>query len=320
MEALDTVSHEEMNIFEGNFSGYQSMRSYYNDLEDALNPDTFLCPNDDESLSAVLSVEGIVRIDSVAYLLDYATNSVYEVYPVNSATIDSLKLKNEINNESMYVFKFSMDDEIFYPDSMISAPRLVMEDGRIMPSSNTKRAFRFLKKWWHTITGGTWGCSDNAADAKKEKDKHFYTDNNFECKKYRYKYKIKYQKSGIRFALIVKCRHYKDQDGSCSNENYQKDPGLVQFEGDFSGKVFCGNNKSEAHSVLYTNSLNNNLTSTPYKSYFYKSGSKLAKYILRGQFWLQEMDDLSSFPFIINQSCNPLNTPNNCFEIKSNWP
>lgn len=280
---LDTLNEVDLDEWENYYSGFQSFRSYWDDLEDVDMSDTFLSPLFDESLSAVLNAEGIVRVDSVAFLLDFADNSVYEVYPVNTATIDSLKNKNEINNDSMYLFKYSMDNEIFFPDDMIETPRLILSDGKYRTLSNNKRAFKFLKKWWHTITGGTFGCSDVSAKSRTDKDIVTYTDPSDECMEYRYKLKLKYQKSGLRFCVQAKAKHQK-QDHCHGLGMWSKEIGSVCFDGDLNAKKFCVNNYiNESHDCYYIKAIPpyptySTLSNTTYVSKFYSSSTKLNKY------------------------------------------
>lgn len=291
LEGLDSTSSEiDLNLWEGYFSGYQSMRTYYEDLEEVTEVDSFLCPLFDESLATVVNSEGIVAVDSVAFLLDFTTNSVYEVYPVNEATIDSLRLKNEINNDSIYLFKYSMDDEIFFPDSFVQQERMYMSDGRSYPVNTSKRIFRWAKKLWHKITNNPGGCNDKAADPRKDKDLLSYSDPDDECIDYRYKLKLKYQKTGIRFCIQVKAKHQK-KDG-CS-AGWRKHEGGACFDGDMRLKVYCGNFKNKSTICNFSPGggpfpASNNFSSTTFKDVHYGSMNNIAEYKDSGIFMLYD--------------------------------
>ncbi len=304
---LDTLKENQIDTWESYFGGFQSMRNYYNLLEEEDQSDTFLCPLFDESLSAVLNHEGIVRVDSVAFLLDFSDNSVYEVYPVNEATIDSLKLKNEINNDSMYLFKYSMEDEIFFPDDMVEANILKKNDGTFIRINNNKRTFKFLKKWWRVISGN--GCDDKRGESKKDKGVEEFQDDNEECIHYKYKLKLKYQKSGLRFKVQAKAKFYKKN--GC-DEKYKRETGAVCFDGEGHLKRFCVNGWHNEYKYCYYSSgpifgNNNNLSSTTFKTVFYNRGTRLSKYKVEGVF------------FLYNPSKNDVFYSRN-YLIESNYP
>lgn len=287
LDGLDSASEVEMNNWEGYFSGYQSMRTYYENMEEAMEVDTFLCPLFDESLATVINSEGIVAVDSVAFLLDFSTNSIYEVYPVNAASIDSLKLKNEINNDSMYLFKYSMDDAIFFPDSFVEQERMIMNDGRSYPVKNSKRAFR----WWKKMFFRQNKCTETYADSDKDKDITVYQDPDDECISYRYKVKLKYQKSGLRFLIQAKAKHQKKE--GCE-AHWRKEDGGACFEGGSHSKVFCGGIQNNMTACNFTPpghgfSGSNNFSSTTYKQVHYKSWNSLSDYRDSGWFMLWDV-------------------------------
>lgn len=286
LDGLDTASEFELNNWEGYFSGYQSMRTYYEDLEEVTEVDTFLCPLFDESLATVVNNEGIVAVDSVAFLLDFSDNSVYEVYPVNEATIDSLRLKNEINNDSIYLFKYSMDYAVFFPDSFVQQDRIVLKDGRSFPANNSKRAFRWLKKLFNRSK-----CNETYAKSDKDMELYSYQDPDDECINYRYKMKLKYQRTGIRFCIQAKVKHQKKE--GCSG-HWRKDPGGACFDGDMSAKVFCGNWINTSMVCFYNPGSgpapsSNNFSSTTYKQIHYKSWNSLSDYEDIGIFMLYDV-------------------------------
>ncbi|MEO9209684.1 MAG: hypothetical protein ABI208_01225, partial [Ginsengibacter sp.] len=100
LNQLGSLNDSLLSIWESFYPGYGSMRSYYELTESVLaDYDIFLSPCDDDILATVINTYGIVRVDSVAFLLDFADSAVYEVYPVTSANINVLKLKNEVNND-----------------------------------------------------------------------------------------------------------------------------------------------------------------------------------------------------------------------------
>lgn len=279
MYLLDTIDDIKLNIWENHFLGYQSFRSFYNTLEVNDQSDTFLCPLFDESLSTIVNNEGIIRVDSVAFLFDFVSNSIFEVYPVNDATLDSLKLKNEINNDSMYVFRYSMDDAIFFPDYF--APQLVLKknNGNEVPIQNNKRAFKFLKKWWNVITVGTFGCNEKHAKQRKDNDKQLFPDPNHECVTYKYKLKLKYSSSGLWFKIQAKSKHYK-KDGC--NSRWKVENGAVCFSADAKFKKMCVNGEQfRQFNCFYVSEpmgSSHNLSSTTYKLPIYSGSTKLTKY------------------------------------------
>jgi len=286
LEGLDSATESDMNSWETYFSGYQSLRTFYEDMEEATEVDSFLCPLFDESLATVVNYEGIVAVDSVAFLLDFTTNSVYEVYPVNNASIDSLRLKNEINNDSMYLFKYSMDDAIFFPDSFVEQDRITMNNGRSYSIRNSKRAFRWLKKVFKPRK-----CNETYADSDKDKDITVYQDPDEECISYRYKVKLKYQKSGLRFLIQAKVKHQK-KDG-CS-AHWRKEYGGACFEGGSHTKLLCGGNQNNMTACNFTPpghgfSGSNNFSSTTYKQVHFKSWNSLSDYSDSGWFMLWDV-------------------------------
>jgi hypothetical protein len=312
LDSLKKATESERQAWESYYAGYLSMETYYDGQDYLLQRDTFTCPTTDVPLATVLNYEGIVRIDTVAYLLDYSTNSVYEVYPVTAATIDSLKLKNEINKPSMYVFHYSMEDAIFYPDSMVIQPNRIMSDGRHIPVNDTKRGVgpRWLKKWWRKATGFG-SCTDNGAPDRRYKGKYEYADNTTEGVSYRYKYKLDYNKGGLHFSLMIKVKHDRKNG---TNALWADFPGAICIEPYMQGKEYCGGTIGHSGFECAPNLLLPINTKAIYP--VWSGFHKLAKYRLYSFFLFREMDQPLSPP----HSEGDLLCGTGCIKIEGNWP
>ena len=90
MDTLNKKTYAQSLTWEAQFSGFISLRSIY-DVSPAEESTESPCEDDD--LNTVLNSNSMIWIDNTAFLLDWAKDSIYEVYPVNLATIDSVKLK-----------------------------------------------------------------------------------------------------------------------------------------------------------------------------------------------------------------------------------
>lgn len=296
--ALDTLDDSLSNVWESFYPGYQSMRNHYDLIESTLNDqDVFLSPSDDDALGTVINIDGIVRIDSVAFLLDFADSSLYEVYPVTTANIALLKQKNEINNDSMYIMKYSMDNEVFYPTGWEQQEELAMNNGDIV-KVGAKRGF---KRWLKKTFGLFGGCDDNQKISPSVDDEETqYTDVNNSTISYKYKYKLKYQRSGVRFSVFYKIKHFKKN----GEGKWKREIGISCFEGDVKMKVFCASEKyeyptcSESALPFPTAPSADFHSGKKYKRIFYKSGKRLSRIKFFGYFYMENVTNvlLISFP------------------------
>lgn len=66
-------------------------------------------------LASVVSQDSIVQIDSLAFLFDFENEHIYEMYPVTCSNLSVLKMKQEVNNDSMYVMRYNFYDPVFHP-------------------------------------------------------------------------------------------------------------------------------------------------------------------------------------------------------------
>ncbi len=288
---LDTLNDASQTLWESYYSGYVSMRKHYDAMELALqDQDVFLSPCDDEALGTVINRQGIVRVDTVAFLLDFANHKVYEVYPVTPANINVLKQKAEVNNDTMYVMQYSMDDEIFYPAGWQQQGPLKTSDGQLC--SDKKRGFRWLKKLFGACP------YDQRADPSPDDDESNFTDVNNSTIGYKYIYRLKYQRAGLRFSIVYKVKHFK-QIGE--NGPWRRYPGIVCFEAIAKMKVFCGPERYEntfcqegplSPSQPYGNY---NSTNPTYKNILYKSGNRLSRIKVTGYFFMENVSDVPAY-------------------------
>jgi hypothetical protein len=279
-ESLDQLNDSLLDVFESNFSNFSSFRKFHVDFEDLqYDQDIDINPCDDDALGTVINIDGIVKVDTVAFLLDFANHEIYEVYPVNAATIAQLKLKTEYDDDTMYIFKYSMDDEVFYPTGVDYEESVRRPDQKI--SNNNKRGFKWLKKLFGK-------CKDEKqAKIRNDDDESSYT---FGTTQYKYIYKLKYQGAGIRFSIIYKIKHFKKEGES---GGWKKSKGKACFEARARTKVFCGNYINEDKICYLPSTLPlssySNLNVTKYKNTIYKSGNRLSKYKCKGSFLMENM-------------------------------
>jgi hypothetical protein len=280
-ESLDQLNDSLLNIFESNFSNFSSLRKFHVDFEDLqYDQDIDINPCDDDALGTVINIDGIVKVDTVAFLLDFVNHEIYEVYPVNAATIAQLKLKTEYDDDTMYIFKYSMDDEVFYPTGVDYEESVRRPDQKI--SDNNKRGFRWVKKLFGKCP------DDRKAGPGSDDEESLYTNGTTH---YKYIYKLKYQRAGVRFSIIHKIKHFKKEG---ETGGWRKFTGAACFEATVRTKVYCGNFINKDRLCYAPNPplpSYSNLNQTKYKNTTYKSGNRLFRYKCRGSFVMQRMHD-----------------------------
>lgn len=191
-------------------------------------------------LAAVVSEDSIVQIDSVAFLFSFEDSSIYEMYPVTCANLSILKLKQEVNNDSMYVFKYNFHDPVFHPSGY---------------EPFTGKAFRWLKK----IFGG---CDDIWAHQDGDNRVIDYTLQG-SVDTWTYLFSHYYHKYGVYFEIVHTWKHMKNNIGyavpvSISNQD--------------NWKVFCGGGGSNAY---WPNSTYRTLSEYRFRTY--QSSNSLAR-------------------------------------------
>lgn len=279
MELLLSKNRNDLIIWESQFSGFQSMRALYDNGIYEENPDS---PCDDYYLNAVLNSGSMIWIDSTAFLLDWAKDSIFETYPVTANSAALLNQKVEIDNmNDYYVFRYSFQDEVLYP------------------STNTlpvNRAFKWLKKMFGK-------CTDKSANRKKADDGSPYTYDNHSLlakREAKYKYKLLYQLSGIWFSLHLKVRHYaNDEEGA----RLKKYPGKCCVEGYGGWKKFCKDQSEQvtllcANTNPFTGASDHStwsLVNTVYQHSFYGRMTKLAKYKVDVDLYLEDCFDNAEY-------------------------
>ncbi|MFN5250236.1 MAG: hypothetical protein ACOVQJ_08870 [Bacteroidia bacterium] len=284
MDTLNTKTYAQSLTWKAQFPGFQSLLSVYDasPLEE-----TTESPCDDDDLNTLLNSNSMIWIDNSAFLLDWAKDSIYEVYPVNLATIDSVKLKKEIlDNDSLYVMRYSMEDEILYPDSSVQYVGV----------------FKWLKK----VFGK---CTDKHASPKIDEtgSPYYYSNNQSGSNKidYKYKYKLKYQRAGIYFSLIYKVKHYESTE---SQSAWRASPGKTCMDLDYEYKKYCSGSDSYSNTCPTSHSSYGwNLVDHKWKRRIYGGSVRLAKFTVD---ITPYFEDVSNTATLTGQDLS----------IEDNWP
>jgi hypothetical protein len=310
-DQLDSLEHDSILLqWEQHYSGYTSMRKYWEQFESTSldDPDYFAGKCDDVALGTVINADGIVKIDTIAYLLDFADTCVYEVYPVTPANIALLKEKNEINNDTMYIMRYSINEEILYPRGYEQVEELRMHNGQTQ-RVDAKRGFkRFMRKVFHAFGD----CEDRKHISPPiDDDESQFTDVNNSSNKYRYIYKIKYQSSGLRFNVIAKCKHSK----KVGEGRWKREKGTSCFVGEVKMKVFCTVGEKYANPTYYedlpplppTLPGPDFITSVRWHKSFYHSGKRLNRIKYYGNFRMENVSNL----YLISQPSRSMSVEEN---------
>ena len=284
MDTLNKKTYAQSLTWEAQFSGFISLRSIY-DVSPAEESTESPCEDDD--LNTVLNSNSMIWIDNTAFLLDWAKVSIYEVYPVNLATIDSVKLKKEIlNNDSMYVMRYSMEEEILFPDSSVQ--------------------YIGVFKWLKKVFGR---CTDQAANHQSAAvgSPRYYDNGQTGSSKveYKYKYKVTYQRAGIYFSILWKVKHYRKTHEQNSWHAYT---GIACAQIEYGYKKYCGGSDSDHEFCPLDHSQTSwNKVDHKWKRRIYGGGTRLAKYSVDIIPYLENVTDQSEL--ISDNSV-----------IEDNWP
>ncbi len=274
---LDSLNDSCQNVWENYYAGFTSMRKHYQIAENLqFNQDIVLNPEYDESVGTTINIDGLIRIDSTAFLLDHSDNSIYEVYPVNTATIALLKQKNEINNDTMYIFKYSMNNEVLHPAGYEEARKLKMVNGSEVVNNNKRGLGKWLKKIFTK-------CTEDGINPDPDDDNNIYTDMNNSTIQYKYEYDLKYRSSGVSYALMYKVKHYKKTG---ENGGWKTSNGEACFSGNSQWKKRCDNYGGKSSTCIP----NRTYSSTKVKEIIYREGSKLTRLKSTGYFYMTRMD------------------------------
>lgn len=235
-----TTSDSIMDDFEAAFT--------YTPLRDAIDA----LPNDSlkfveygkitQVLASVVSQDSIIQIDSLAFLFDFENEFIYELYPVTCANLSVLKMKQEVNNDSLYVMRYNFYDPVFHPSGY---------------EPYTGKAFRWLRK----IFGG---CEDiwapSAWDIKLKSN--YSTVINFPFVEYFSFYTQHiYRRYAVYFEIKREWQHYK-------GDLTRGTPFAVSvaFSHYDNWKQFCGSWGGNANWPNSTYGLNSSLTFKTYQS------------------------------------------------------
>lgn len=140
-------------------------------------------------LASVVSQDSIIQIDSLAFLFDFENEHIYEMYPVTCSNLSVLKMKQEVNNDSMYVMRYNFYDPVFHPTGY---------------EQYSGKAFRWLRK----IFGG---CDEIwAKEDWDNKSENYSTVINFPfVERFSYFTRHIYRKYGVYFETKREWRHNK---------------------------------------------------------------------------------------------------------------
>lgn len=213
-------------------------------------------------LAAVVSEDSIVQIDSVAFLFSFEDSSIYEMYPVTCANLSILKLKQEVNNDSMYVFKYNFHDPVFHPSGY---------------EPFTGKAFRWLKK----IFGGCddiWAAGAHWAPPPIE----YKTIINGQQERYTYFVTHHYNKFGVYFEITHNWIHSKlgglevaVQVAYSHQDNWKEFCGGWGNSANWPNSIYGNNAKFRFRTYKSTNSLAKNKNQVKTYVWFYPIGSPI---------------------------------------------
>lgn len=192
-------------------------------------------------LASVVSQDSIVQIDSLAFLFDFENEHIYEMYPVTCSNLSVLKMKQEVNNDSMYVMRYNFYDPVFHPTGY---------------EQYSGKMFRWLRK----VFGG---CDDKWVDGDKFiKYDDYSTVINFPFVE---RFSFERGHSYRRYAVYAEIKHYWiHYKGTLSNGTPFAIP--VAFSHQDGWKQYCGPWGSSANWPNSTFGLNAYFTFKTYQS------------------------------------------------------
>lgn len=202
-------------------------------------------------MATVLSQDTIIQIDSLAFLIDFDDSSIYEMYPVTCNNLTLLKQKQEVNVDSMYIFKYHINEPVFHPSGY---------------TEWSGKWFRWVKKVFS-------GCDHIWAGAAfQESQPPYFSTIGGAYRKLRVTIRHEYYRLGLYFDIKHEYVHEIEEVNIFGTAKWKLYNAQVAFSHQDNWRVFCGGTGQNANWPNSTYGWNSN-----FRFFTYQSSNSLAR-------------------------------------------